>query len=172
MADFEICFRWSMQFEDPTLACEPVPDACPEGCQAPHCFAVSGINSGEFPGEYAAIMEWPVAHRLAFVRLFYRAHFWSDPLAQIVSTDVAKRVYDAGVNEGPVEAIITLQAALNTLGATLTKDGVLGPLTLAAANHADTALLVSAFQQARLEFLKRLPGWDTYGKGWEARALA
>lgn len=175
MADFEVCFEWNMDFEDPQRTFEPVPDACPEGCPLDHCYAIAGINSGAFSPEYGQIVALPVPQRLKAIQQFYYDHFWKNLcLNQLISDDLAKRVYDSGVNQGIGTAARFLQKAINSLYHVqeVEVDGELGPLTVKAANMADAAMLLTAFKQERLAGYKSDKGWPLYGNGWEKRALA
>jgi lysozyme family protein len=173
MADFTVAFQWAMQFEDPLMACQQVPDAAPAGAAGP-CYAISGINSGAWPTQFASIEALPQSQRAAAVESFYQAEFWSRWLAQLASDDVAKRVFDFGVNAGLGTAVKTLQQAVNALGGSLTVDGGWGPLTLAAANAASAAALVQAFIAARVAHYQAIaaanPADAVYLKGWLARA--
>jgi lysozyme family protein len=173
MADFTVAFQWAMQFEDPSMACEQVPDAAPAGVAGP-CYAISGINSGAWPGPFASIAALPQDGRTSAVEQFYQAQFWNNWLAQMISDDVAKRVFDFGVNAGTGTAVKTLQQAVNALGGKLAVDGGWGPQTLAAANAAEGAALVQAFIAARVAHYQAIaaanPADAVYLKGWLARA--
>ncbi len=173
MADFTVAFQWAMQFEDPMRACAQVPDAAPAGVAGP-CYAISGINSGAWPEQFAAIAALPQGQRAAAVEAFYLAEFWNGWLAQLASDDVAKRVFDFGVNAGSGTAVKTLQQALNTLGGSLAVDGGWGPVTLTAANSTDPAALVGAFIAARVAHYRAIasanPADAVNLNGWLARA--
>lgn len=74
-------------------------------------------------------------------------------------------MFDAAVNSGPAQAVKWLQRALG-----ITVDGVIGQATLAAvAADNDNDALVAAICKQRLNFLKHLKTWKTFGKGWGAR---
>jgi hypothetical protein len=173
MADFNVAFQWAMQFEDPRMACAQVSDAPPEGCPPP-CYAISGINSGAWPEDFAAIAALELAPRAAAVQAFYQAKFWNNWLAQLATDDLAKRVFDFGINGGAGTSVITLQKAVNSLGGNLTVDGGWGPNTLAAANNCDQAALVQAFIAARAAHYQAIaaknPADAPYLAGWLARA--
>ncbi len=173
VAEFPVAFQWAMQFEDPLMACEPVPDAAPAGVAGP-CHAISGINSGAWPAQFSAIAALPRSERKPAVETFYRGRYWNAWLAQIGSDDVAKRVFDFSVNAGSGTAVKTLQQALNALGGSLAVDGGWGPQTLAAANAADAAALVKAFIEARVAHYQAIAAADpadaAYLNGWLARA--
>jgi hypothetical protein len=173
MADFSVAFEWAMQFEDPRMACEQIPDAAPAGVPGP-CYAISGINSGAWPAQFASIVALPPGQRSAAVQSFYQAMFWNNWLAQLTSDDVAKRVFDFGVNAGLGTSVKTLQQAVNALGGTLDVDGGWGPKTLAATNAADATALVQAFIRARAAHYQAIvaanPADGVYLKGWLTRA--
>ena len=48
-------------------------------------------------------------------------------------------------------------------------DGVIGKNTMAAIMAADPVELIEDYNQRRLDFLKSLPTWETFGKGWSKR---
>lgn len=173
MADFNVAFQWAMQFEDPRMACQQVPDAAPAGVAGP-CYAISGINSGAWPAQFASIAALPQSQRSPAVQAFYQAEFWNNWFAQVAADDVAKRVFDFSVNAGAGTAVKTLQQAVNALGGSLTVDGGWGPLTLAATNAANPAALVQAFIRARVAHYEAIvaanPADQIYLKGWLARA--
>lgn len=173
MANFITAFQWMIQNEDAQQACAVVPDATPMGAAGP-CYAISGINSGSWPGEYAAIEALPQGSRLQAVQGFYQQHFWNNWFTQMVSDELAKRVFDFSVNGGAGTAVQTLQKAVNALGGSLTVDGGWGPMTLAAVNAADQAALVTAFINARVAHYQAIaaanPADGQYLKAWTARA--
>jgi lysozyme family protein len=175
MADFMTAFQWCMQSEDARMTCAVAPDASPAGFSG-QCYAISGINSGAWPQQYATIAALPQEARLTAVQDFYQQHFWNNWYAQLVSDDLAKRVFDFGVNGGSGTAVQTLQKAVNALGGSLTVDGGWGPMTLAAVNAADQAAMVQAFIAARVAHYMAIvagnPGDQKYLKGWLTRAQA
>lgn len=173
MAEFTTAFQWAMQFEDPKMACLQVPDAPPAG-SAPPCYAISGINSGAWPGQFASIAALPQAGRATAVQAFYEAQFWNEWLVQLGSDELAKRVFDFAVNGGSGTAVKTLQQAVNATGGKLTVDGGWGPATLAGANAVDANALVQAFIAARVAHYQAIvaanPSDAPYLKTWLARA--
>jgi lysozyme family protein len=50
-------------------------------------------------------------------------------------------------------------------------DGIMGMQTLAAVSAYPTALLIEKLCFARLDFVKGLRRWDTFGEGWERRIM-
>ena len=168
MADFQTCYDWMMESEDPQRKYAEVPDA------PPGAFAISGINSAAFPAEFQVIAKIPQANRGGAIRLFYEVHFWNNWFSQLLSDDLAKRVFDAAVNMGAGTAIRLLQTAANALGGALTVDGGWGTLTLTVANSANPAALIAAFIEARENYyraiVQRNPADQKYLQEWLARA--
>lgn len=76
--------------------------------------------------------------------------------------------FDGGINSGPVQATKWLQRALGS-AYTGKIDGVIGKLTLKAVNGADIEALINKILDIRLNFLKALKTWPTFGKGWAKR---
>ena len=101
----------------------------------------------------------------------YRDSYWSAVNADHLPPGVDLCVFDMGVNAGPRRAVRLLQQVLG--GA---QDGVVGPLTLAAAwRHDDRlmlAALVSDYAHARMRYYRGLSTWDVFGRGWTARVKA
>ena len=145
MADFLTSYNWMMDNEDRGRVCAVVPDT-PLGTKA-----ISGINSAAYPTQYAAVYSLPQSQREPAVQDFYKTEFWNKWYAQILSDDLAKRVFDAAVNMGPGTAVKLLQQAINEIVTTpITVDGGWGPNTVASANSCVPVALISRFQQTRL----------------------
>ena len=183
MANFETAYAWAQNSEDPANAHEIVLDPCPKGCALPHCYAISGINSGAWPAEYAAIAALPQDQRGPAVEAFYRAHFWNQWYEQLASDEVAKRVYDMAVNGGSGAAVEILQRAINQIALKMAApgsylliiDGGWGPHTVASANALDPAGLIPAFCAERVLHYQAIaaanPDKEKYLAIWTARAL-
>ena len=94
----------------------------------------------------------------------YKAKYWDKIKGDDLPAGVDYIVFDAAINSGPGRAAKWLQ---QTVGAT--PDGAIGPGTLGkvAAMPADD--IVEKYQQIRLEFLRSLPTWSTFGRGWGRR---
>jgi lysozyme family protein len=73
-------------------------------------------------------------------------------------------VFDAAVNSGPSRAIKWLQRAV-----VVPADGVIGLQTLEAVRALPASTIINRICDDRLDFLKALPTWGTFGKGWASR---
>jgi hypothetical protein len=164
-SEFAPAFSFVMSFEDPRQIWEINPDLCSEGKPGP-CFAVAGINSSDYPEQFAAIQSFQQAERGPAIQQFYEVQFWTAMnLGRLESQDLANRVLDEGVWSGPGTALILLQRAVNSLtgpsGRYLYLDGVLGPETLQAANAAQEEAILAAYRRRRIAYLQGLKMYQT-----------
>lgn len=94
-----------------------------------------------------------------------KADYWDKVYGDYLRFPLALCVFDFGYNAGNRESVLVLQRCLG-----IHEDGAIGPVTLAAANRADLRQTVIGFTDARIAAYKSMSGWDTYGRGWQARA--
>ena len=73
-------------------------------------------------------------------------------------------VFDAAVNSGVGQAARWLQRAVK-----VKDDGVIGPMTLLAANQSNPEALVRRYLSQRLRFMSDLANWPAFGRGWARR---
>ncbi|MER9336810.1 hypothetical protein NKJ06_22890 [Mesorhizobium sp. M0293] len=93
-----------------------------------------------------------------------RRFYWDTVLGAELPDGVDHAVFDFAVNSGPGRAAKYLQAAVGVV-----QDGRIGPATLAAVKARPAGVVIDALCDARLAFLKRLPTWATFGRGWSDR---
>lgn len=98
------------------------------------------------------------------VREIYRTSYWDRIKGDSLPWAVALVTFDAAVNSGVSRAAKWLQKALGTA-----QDGSMGPATIKALAVRHPEEVAEAMCEARLAFLKSLPTWPTFGKGWERR---
>jgi lysozyme family protein len=96
----------------------------------------------------------------------YRKLYWDSVHADELPAPVRYPVFDASVNSGVVQAIKWLQRAVD-----VADDGVIGPITISAANRAGKEAAVRLTAD-RLDFMTSLPTWGAFGKGWARRVAA
>lgn len=96
----------------------------------------------------------------------YHRDYWLPIKADAMPFPVALMMFDAAVNAGNRRAAILLQRALR-----VTADGSIGPVTLAAANRADTRTLVNHIAAERIVFNSGLSNWGSFGLGWSRRVV-
>jgi lysozyme family protein len=94
----------------------------------------------------------------------YRRFYWDAVAGAQLPDGVDYAVFDFAVNSGPGRAAKYLQSVVGA-----GQDGRIGPATLAAINARPTDVVIDALQDARLAFLRRLPTWPTFGRGWSSR---
>jgi lysozyme family protein len=98
------------------------------------------------------------------VKPFYKKNYWDRIRGDELPSGVDYAAYDLAVNSGTGRAAKYLQQI-----AGVTEDGVIGPQSLKAIQKCDAECAVDALCTMRLDFLKNLNTFDTFGKGWTAR---
>lgn len=96
----------------------------------------------------------------------YRAKYWDAIRGDSLPAGVDLAVFDFAVNSGPGRAARALQSLVG-----VTQDGAIGPKTLAAVGSAEPARLASDLCRTRLAWMRGLPTWVAFGRGWERRVL-
>lgn len=94
----------------------------------------------------------------------YLADFWSRIHADDLPPAAAFQAFDFAVNSGIGTAIRYYQRALG-----VADDGAWGPVTRSAAIAMAASDQVMRLCAERLDFMTRLSGWPTQGRGWARR---
>ncbi|TGS47544.1 MULTISPECIES: glycosyl hydrolase 108 family protein [unclassified Mesorhizobium] len=94
----------------------------------------------------------------------YRKFYWDAVAGDQLPDGVDYATFDFAVNSGPGRAAKYLQAV-----AGVPEDGQIGPTTIAAISAKPAGGVIDTLCDNRLVFLKRLPTWGTFGKGWQSR---
>lgn len=100
----------------------------------------------------------------AQVATVYRRFYWDAVAGAELPDGVDYAVFDFAVNSGPSRAAKYLQAVVG-----VTQDGRIGPATLTAVRAKPAGAVIDGVCDDRLAFLKRLPTWPTFGRGWNDR---
>jgi len=103
---------------------------------------------------------------MAEVRQIYRQRYWEAMRCDELPSGVDFAVFDYGVNSGIGRAPKVLQRGLG-----VPVDGRIGPKTIAAAHLKPPAYLIDAICDERMQFLRRLRTWPTFGRGWARRVV-
>ena len=98
------------------------------------------------------------------VKPFYKAMYWDKIRGDDLPSGVDYAAFDLSVNSGVGRASKYLQQI-----AGVTADGVIGPKSLEAIKSRDPKEMADALCDMRMDFLKRLPTFETFGKGWSRR---
>lgn len=138
---------------------------------------VLGLEGGYVnnPADPGGETQWGIAKRSypnidikALTRVeaieIYRRDFWQRVHADEMPTAVAFQALDFCINSGIETSIRKLQAALG-----VADDGHWGPVTRAAVSNAHIPALLTRFIAERLDFMRRLSTWPSFGKGWAGR---
>lgn len=94
----------------------------------------------------------------------YERDYWRAASCDRLPEVVAVALFDSAVNQGIRPATRMLQRAL-----AVNDDGVLGSLTIAAANAGKSDDLLVKFCAERALHYASLPTFQTYGRGWMRR---
>ncbi len=135
-----------------------------EGGQSNHPADPGGLT--KFGISQRAYPTLDMAHlTLADAEALYRRDYWQPIQGDSLPPGLDLLMLDCAVNQGVVTAIRLLQAALK-----LKEDGVLGPVTQAAAAHAlpDGLDRFAAERALRYEFNRNE---ESFGRGWYRRLL-
>ena len=94
----------------------------------------------------------------------YLPSYWAPVKADQLPDSLRFDVFDGAVNSGVSQSVKWLQQSVGT-----NPDGVIGPLTIAAANAINPALVLAKYNGYRLMFMTNLSVWPTFSKGWARR---
>lgn len=98
--------------------------------------------------------------------IFHR-DYWLPIRGDDLPEVIAIEVFDAAVNHGVRRATLLMQRALK-----VADDGIIGPVTLAAAKSIHPAVFIARFNGERLAFYTDLDTWSHHGRGWSRRVAA
>ena len=98
------------------------------------------------------------------VKPFYKTMYWDKIKGDQLPAGVDYATYDLAVNSGTRRATKYLQEIAGVFA-----DGIIGPKSIDAIEALDPEQTVEVLCDMRLNFLKRLTTFDTFGKGWSAR---
>ena len=98
------------------------------------------------------------------VKPFYKKNYWDRIKGDDLPSGVDYAAYDLAVNSGTGRAAKYLQQI-----AGVTVDGVIGPQSLKAIQKCDAEDVVDEICNMRMDFLKGLGTFETFGKGWTIR---
>lgn len=116
----------------------------------------------------------------AEVKDIYRKQYWDEANCGRLPAGLDYAVFDYGVNSGPSRAIKDLQRTINSvgnrMGVTLqvNVDGSNGQATQAACAqlaNIDEVAFIEAYCGRRMDFVRSLKTFSTFGKGWTRRIL-
>jgi lysozyme family protein len=97
----------------------------------------------------------------------YMTKYWQGVQGDALPAGVDLSVFDMGVNAGPETSIKILQRELG-----VTADGVIGPLTLAAASRQVPATLIGWLETGQARYYRSLAAFRYFGRGWINRCVA
>jgi lysozyme family protein len=99
-----------------------------------------------------------------FAKQVYQRRYWDAVKADSMPDALRFALFDAAVNSGVSQAVQWLQRAVDVVD-----DGILGPMTLQAAQRANGLRTAVQINALRLDFMTSLPTWAQFGRGWARR---
>jgi lysozyme family protein len=100
----------------------------------------------------------------ADVAPLYKKLYWDIVKGDFLPSGVDLAVFDFAVNSGSSRSIKFLQRQVS-----VTDDGKIGSITLNAVSALNPKSLIKTYCAARLDFLRSLNTFETFGRGWTAR---
>jgi lysozyme family protein len=100
----------------------------------------------------------------------YKANYWDRIWGERLPPGLAYAVLDYAIHSGVSRAVRDLQ---RTLGALYTGaiDGIIGALTICAVDKSDIKSLITRLCQRRMEYVRSLSTFETFGVGWTRRIV-
>jgi lysozyme family protein len=98
------------------------------------------------------------------VEIIYRTQYWDAVRGDDLPDGLDYAVFDYAVNSGPSRAIKHLQIVVGVAA-----DGKLGLVTLTAIKRMPVKRIIEELCTIRMRFLRGLPTWDVFGRGWSSR---
>lgn len=98
------------------------------------------------------------------VKPFYKKMYWDRIKGDYLPSGIDYAVFDFAVNSGVNKAAKCLQEI-----AGVPVDGIIGPKSLEAIESCNPDQTIDALCDMRMEFLKGLSSFKTFGKGWSIR---
>jgi lysozyme family protein len=98
------------------------------------------------------------------VEPLYREWYWDGVRGDDLPAGVDYFVFDFAVNSGIGTAIRMLQDAAGAV-----PDGKLGPVSMTAVLKQNPRDLILMLQTTRINYLRKISTWSTFGKGWTRR---
>lgn len=99
----------------------------------------------------------------------YKRQYWDAVRGDDLPAGLDYAMFDYAVNSGTKRAGQELQRILGFTGKNV--DGIVGQITLGAVAERDAFDLIEELCNRRMEFLRRLKHWPTFGRGWTARVM-
>lgn len=101
---------------------------------------------------------------MAQAGIIYKKQYWDAVKGDELPDGVDYATFDFAVNSGPGRAAKYLQGVVG-----VSQDGAIGPGTLAAVRAKSAVSTIGALCARRLAFLRGLPTFSRFGKGWTTR---
>jgi Putative secretion activating protein len=154
--NFEQCFRWLMIHEGGFV----------NHPEDPAGMTNMGITRATLEGYLGREVSEHEMRTLSkdVAKLIYKDVYWDFIEGDDLPSGVDYATFDWAVNSGAVVAAKALQRVVG-----VADDGIIGPITMAAVQHAYPEEIVEDLKDDREDFYRSLPHFTTFGKGWLRR---
>lgn len=106
------------------------------------------------------------------VKAFFRSNFWKPLNCMYMTQELANQLFDFAVHSGKSKAAKTLQVLLNSKGAFLKVDGIIGSKSLSAIKRFDSSQLSKDLLAERERFINVLAAKNPqFKRGWLNRIV-
>jgi lysozyme family protein len=110
-------------------------------------------------------------------KTIYKRDFWDkQQYNNIDNINIAAKIFDLSVNIGVSKANILIQRALRSVGINVSRDGILGIVTLSAINKTSSTELLAALKSEAAGYYRSIVASNKknskFLKGWLKRAYA
>jgi len=96
------------------------------------------------------------------LQAIYKLQYWDAVKGDLLPSGLDYAMFDFAINSGVVRAVKYLQGIVG-----VKQDGIVGAMTLGAIY--DVPKTINTLCDWRMSFLRRLPTFLTFGRGWTAR---
>lgn len=117
-----------------------------------------GISKRAYPNLIIKLLTREDAYNI------YKRDFWDVLAGDSIPDNVIYQLFDFAINSGMQTAIRYFQRALG-----VADDGYFGPISKAAVTKNTESDMIMNLNAERLDFMTRLSGWSSFGKGWARR---
>jgi lysozyme family protein len=165
MANFENIFLWVMKQEDSTLSGKIVNLMDGQGRTR---YGVAEFSHSSLPADFYTCDSTTA---LLEAKVIYKGEYWDRFMGdQILDDGVASCLLSFSINDGEGREVMMLQQVLGFNS----RDGIMGPITLAATNKMEPVSLAAQLRTAQANFYKMLvakqPTDARFLDGWLKRA--
>tara|TARA_R110000772_G_scaffold30806_12_gene76538 strand:+ start:10586 stop:11413 length:828 start_codon:yes stop_codon:yes gene_type:complete len=158
-SNFDICTEWLLIHEGGYVDHPKDPGGATNMGVTQAVYDGYRINNGGVPQNVALIQDDEV-------KAIYREQYWDKLWGEQLPSGVDYAMYDFAVNSGVTRSVKFTQEIVGVMA-----DGVMGNVTLMAIKKMSDEHLIESLCLQRMNWLKRLRTFSTFGRGWTRRVM-